>query len=274
MSINKFDINFDEIKRFFSNNWKPNAKAIIMVAVFFFVYILLSNILDPIIAEPYIYLLPLILIIFTVIIYYYVSNKTYGDGLKISLLLALVFQLFSTISSFTAENIVYNYLSFPLLIFIEIFFISGVYLSLKNKSVKEAILGFILMFISLYIFDLLKDVIFGQLDFWRIFVENYFSYLVLSIKLGLPALVHYNWIRKRINLKKGKMVYAMVFIGVILTIFSLIKTVGGLLVFYSNEMLFQRFVFIEGSFNLYGFNYLFIFLVFGIFSYLILEKGN
>src|SRR3972149_8851296 len=176
MTINKFTIKAKDVKSFFSNNWKPNTKSIILVAAFFFAYFLLSGVLGPIIAEPYIFLLPLILIILTVIVYYYISDKTYGDGLKISLLLGLLFQLFLTISTFTAANIVYKYLSFPLLLFIEIFFISGIYLLLKEKSVKTAILGFILMFISLCIFGLIKDGIFGLLDFWRTFVENYLRY--------------------------------------------------------------------------------------------------
>ncbi|MBT3407456.1 hypothetical protein HOC99_02540 [Candidatus Woesearchaeota archaeon] len=268
---------YRDSRKYFYDNWNLTKDEVLIVFLFFITYIFLIKFLLLNSQSEIIPLISNLLIILFVLIYYtFFKNK---NIFTFSLFFALIWTIFSVISPFTLENLVYSYFTMPFLLLVNCFFISGYYLLFKYKTYWKFVYAFLCMFVSIYIFDLIKFLFLKWFDIFssnnlnsalliynpvNIFSNNFEIYLFLSLLLGLPCLMHAKWIK---NYFESKPILTYYYIGLAFSLLLVFRNLLGLIILVKDQYLFSQLLFNEFTINLFGFNYLIIFSIFGMLNY-------
>lgn len=283
----KFIDFFRDARKYISSEWKISKVEVLIVVSFFLTYIVSTILVSNYVGGQIVYLLPYLLIILFTFIY----QKYSSNILTFSLFFATTWSVFASISDFTLENIVYNYMSIPFLILANTFFISGYYLLFKHKKYFAFFYSSILMFFSIFLFDILKNIflylweIFSLMDLTLIyyvvnpplvFTNNFLTYIVMSLLFGVPLFMHLGWFKNYVGRRP---VLACAYMGFLLGLFIIIRNLFGMIVFVRHQFLFDQLLSLEFNVNLFGFNYLLLFALFGLFNLFITKlvlffRGN
>jgi len=263
----------EKLKEFIVENWRPNVRSFVAVLVFMIAFIALSPIVAITIPESFYALTDLFLLILATVAFYHFSDKKLASGFKFALLLSLAFELFVSVSSLSVENIIYEYLPILFNVAITTVFITATFMFLKNRKFYLLLYGLPLFIASVFIFDILIELLVflfilpsHRIDVIALFLDKLLQYLSMSIMIGIPALLIYDNTKTKIS---GEIQHFFVAIGIIYTLLLLPQTIGLLLSFQD----FQEFITLEvitGS--LFGFNYLLIFILYGLLTFLFVEK--
>ena len=132
---------YRDSRKYFYDNWNLTKDEVLIVFLFFITYIFLIKFLLLNSQSEIIPLISNLLIILFVLIYYtFFKNK---NIFTFSLFFALIWTIFSVISPFTLENLVYSYFTMPFLLLVNCFFISGYYLLFKYKTYWKFVYAFL-----------------------------------------------------------------------------------------------------------------------------------